>query len=387
MTGRGRVAITCMAMLTAVTVTGCEWGGLNSLPLPGTAGTGDNAYEIRVELPDATMLTQNSPVRVDDVTVGSVRRIEAERCRTDCLSAWHSVVTLGIDGGVTVPVNATAKVGQTSLLGSNHVELAPPPDEPPQGMLEDGDVIPLERAGAFPTTEQALSALSVVLNGGGLAQLQDITRELDTALTGHTDAARDLLPRLAELTGTLNGQRSDIVSALEGLDRLSGAFAQDQQVLVDALDDVPSALDVLAGQRANITAAVSSAGRLSAVANEVIATSGDNLEADLRHLTPVLDTLANTGNHLVDVLSILLTFPFSTKHMDRWLIGDYANLDINLDLTNSRLDSNFLTGTPLGGTLGGVEGLLGQMAGTAGHAVDPLRGPVAAPVSRGGGAP
>jgi phospholipid/cholesterol/gamma-HCH transport system substrate-binding protein len=384
---RGRVAVTCLALLTAVTVTGCEWGGLNSLPLPGTEGTGDGAYEIRVELPNATMLTQNSPVRVDDVTVGSVRRIEAEPSYTDGSPSWHAVVTLGIDGGITVPANATAKVGQTSLLGSNHIELAPPPDTPPQGALEDGDVIPLDRAGAFPTTEQALSALSVVLNGGGLAQLQDITRELDIALAGHTDAARDVLPRLAELTGTLNGQRGDIASALEGLDRLSGAFAQDQQILLDALDDVPPALDVLVGQQANITAAVSSAGRLSAVANEVIATSGDNLEADLRHLAPVLDTLAGTGNHLVDVLSILLTFPFSTKHMDRWLIGDYANLDINLDLTNSRLDSNFLTGTPLGGTLGGVEGMLGQMAGTAGHAVDPLRDPVTASASRSGGTP
>jgi len=39
---------------------------------------------------------------------------------------WHALVTMRIDGDVELPANATAKLGQTSLLGSLHVELAPP---------------------------------------------------------------------------------------------------------------------------------------------------------------------------------------------------------------------------------------------------------------------
>ena len=60
-----------------VLLAGCQFGGLNSLNMPGTAGHGKGSYTITVELPDVATLPQNSPVMVDDVTVGSVSGVEA----------------------------------------------------------------------------------------------------------------------------------------------------------------------------------------------------------------------------------------------------------------------------------------------------------------------
>ncbi len=372
-------AVVAMAAAVVLGAGGCEWSGLNSLPLPGAEGTGDDAYKVQIQMPNVTTLTRNSPVRVNDVTVGSVSNIEVQ--------GWHALVTVTIRHGVDLPANATAKIGQTSLLGSNHVELAAPTGVPAEGTLKDGDVIPLDRAGAYPTTEQTLSSLSVVLNGGGLAQLQDITSELNKALDGRTDSARDLLPQLNELVTKLDDQRGDIVAALDGLNRLSGTFAREKDTLTNALDGIPPALEVLVDQRQNITNALVSLGKLSDVATRVIDTSGEDLKANLHSLTPVLEQLANTGNHLTDVLSLLITFPFSMTNMDHWLKGDYANLMMSIDLTGPRLDSNFLTGTPLGGVFGGVEGLLGKSAGVAGQASDPVHGPLRPPPPPPGPAP
>ncbi|HEY5845107.1 MAG TPA: MlaD family protein, partial [Mycobacterium sp.] len=61
----------------AVLLAGCSFGGLNSLDMPGTKGHGSGSYTITVELPDVATLPQNSPVMVDDVTVGSVSGIDA----------------------------------------------------------------------------------------------------------------------------------------------------------------------------------------------------------------------------------------------------------------------------------------------------------------------
>jgi phospholipid/cholesterol/gamma-HCH transport system substrate-binding protein len=364
---RRSVAVIATTTALALALTGCEWNGLNSVPLPGTEGGEDGAYTVQIEMPNVTTLSQNSPVRVNDVTVGTVTGIE--------LDGWHAVVTVSINPDVELPANATAKIGQTSLLGSQHLELAPPPGIAPEGTLEDGDVIPLDRAGAYPTTEQTLSSLSVVLNGGGLAQINDITRELNAALGGREESIRDLLPQLDQLVGSLDAQRGEIISAMEGIDRLASTVNAQSETLTAALDGIPPALEVLVGERQNLTNALVALGNLSTTATRVINETGDDLESNLASLVPVLTQLAGTGNALTDVLSLMLTFPFAMKNMDQVFRGDYANLMMTIDMTNARLDTNFLGGTNAGTRLAGVEGALGAFAGTAGQAENPLATP------------
>ncbi|MGK8487598.1 MCE family protein [Nocardia asiatica] len=367
-----RTAVVAVGLAVALGVSGCQWDGLNSLPMPGTEGTAPGSYQVRIQMPNVTTLTRNSPVRVHDVTVGTVSKIEVED--------WHALVTVTLNPDVRLPANAVAKIGQTSLLGSNHLELAAPTDQAPEGELKAGDVIPLARAGIFPTTEQVLSSLSVVLNGGGVAQLETITRELNSALTGREEAIRDLLPQLNELTTNLDRQTGDIIAAMSGLDRLGGQLAEQRDVVAAAIEQIHPALTVLADRRANITRALSALGELSDVVRRIVAASGEDLKANLDSLVPALKALSDTGNNLTEALKILATFPFPMKNLDHAIKGDYLNLFMTVDITGRRLDSNFLTGTPLGGRFGGVEGALGSFApGTAAQNGDPATGPLQPP--------
>lgn len=365
-----RVCTAAIAVCVTLTLAGCQWDGLESLPLPGTEGRGEDAYRVQIQMPNVTTLSQNSPVMVDDVTVGTVDSITVQN--------WHALVTVSLNGDVELPENVTAKIGQTSLLGSQHLALVAPVHA--EGRLSGGDVIPLERAGAYPTTEQTLSSLSVVLNGGGLAQIQDITTELNSAIGGREDSIRDLLPRLDELVTGLDAQRQDIIDAMSGIDRLAVNVQNQNATLTRALNEVPPALDVLTAQRPNITGAFTSLGRLSDVVSRLVESSGQDLHTNIASLTPVLRALADSGNALTDVLSVLLTYPFPQEGINNVMRGDYANLAMTIDMSLPRLDANFLTGTPLAGRLGGLEGALGtQAAPTAATANDPLRAPLDPP--------
>ncbi|WP_330251928.1 MCE family protein [Nocardia sp. NBC_00565] len=368
---RRRMAGAVMGLAIALGVTGCQWDGLNSLPMPGAQGNDPNAYQVQIQMPNVTTLTQNSPVRVNDVTVGTVSKIEVQD--------WHALVTVKLQHDVRLPANATARIGQTSLLGSNHLELAAPKDVPAQGELKNGDIIPLARAGVYPTTEQTLSSLSVVLNGGGISQLETITHELNATFNGREDAIRDLLPQLNELTTTLDTQTKDIIDAMGGLDRFAGTLAQQKDRVAAAIEQIHPALTVLADRRENITHTITALGDLSDVVQRIIAQGGDNLKANLANLAPVLETLASTGNNLVEVMKVLFTFPFPMKNLDNAVKGDYMNLIMTVDITGKRLDSNFLTGTPLGGRFGGVEGALGGLAGTAEGNSNPATAPLQTP--------
>jgi phospholipid/cholesterol/gamma-HCH transport system substrate-binding protein len=347
-----------MVLLAAVVLTavsGCGWRGLNSLPLPGTAGEGPGSFTIQVQLPDVTSLQQNSRVRVGDVTVGNVSKIE----RQD----WHALLTLRLAGDVDLPANATAKLGQTSLLGSMHVELAPPNAVPPQGKLHEGSLIPLSSAGMYPTTEQTLSAMSLLLNGGGVGQIQDITQALSTAFAGREQDLRSLLEQLDKFVSDLNDQRDDIIAASDSLNNLVGQFAADEPVVDHALRTLPDALALLRDERSKLADALDQFGKFSALtANAVDQTKG-NLVAELGQLGSVLESLANAGPALTRGPEMLVAYPWPTQNLEKWVRGDYANLTAILDLTLNRIDAGLFTGTRFEGKLTELEMQWGRTMG------------------------
>jgi phospholipid/cholesterol/gamma-HCH transport system substrate-binding protein len=354
-TGLRRRWLAALTILLVTGTTGCQWRGLNSLPLPGTAGGGPGSFIIQAQLPNVTNLQPNSRVRVGDVTVGNVTKVE--------MQGWHALLTISLDGDVDLPANATVKVGQTSLFGSLHIELAPPVDEPPNGKLHDGSLIPLSAASTYPSTEQTLAAISMVLNGGGVGQIQDITEALSTAFDGRADDLRSLINQLDEYVGHLDDQKNDILAAAQSLNNLVGQIAAQKPVVDKALETIPDALKVLSDQRQTIADAVQKLGQFSALASDSITQTKDALVQELRDVAPVLKSLADAGPALTRALDVLPTYPFPKSTLTKWNRGDYANLTAVIDLTLSRLDSSFLTGTRFEGELTELELQWGRTIG------------------------
>lgn len=350
-----RIVAGCAIAIAVTGSSGCAWQGLNSLPLPGTAGGGSDAFTIQAQLPNVTNLQPNSRVRVGDVTVGNVTKID--------MQGWHALLTISLDSDVDLPANTTAKLGQTSLFGSLHIELAPPIDAPPEGRLHSGSLIPLSAAGTYPTTEQTLAAVSLVLNGGGVGQVQDITEALSTAFAGRSDDLRSLVNQLDTYVGHLNDQKHDIIAAAESLNNLIGQIAEQKPVVDRALKTIPEALAVLNDQRQAIADAVTQLGKFAALAGDSINQTKTALVRELTHLAPVLKSLADAGPALTRALSVLPTYPFPKETLTNWARGDYANLTAIIDLTLSRLDSSFLTGTRFEGSLTELELQWGRTIG------------------------
>lgn len=329
--------LVALVVALSLAVSGCAWHGLNSLPLPGTEGNGPGSYLVSAQMPDVNNIQANSRVRVADVTVGHVTRIERQ--------GWHALVTMRLNGDVDLPANATAKIGTTSLLGSYHIELSAPKVEPPQGKLRAGAVIPLSRGGAYPSTEQTLAALSLVLNGGGLGQIQDITEALSTAFRGREHDVRSLIGQLDQFSAYLNDQSGDIIAAAESLNRLVGKFAAQQPVLDRALATIPDALAVLNEERGKLVEAADQLSKFSALTADSVTKTKSSVLSELAELGPVLESLADAGPSLTRSLSLLGTFPFPNETFQNFQRGDYANLTAIVDLTLSRIDQGIFTGT------------------------------------------
>jgi phospholipid/cholesterol/gamma-HCH transport system substrate-binding protein len=372
MTGRARVTrMVAAASCTALLATGCSFGGVNSLPLPGTVGTGQGAAKYHVQLANVGSLESNSPVMIGDVVVGAVGRMTVDN--------WHADVEISVEPDVVIPANAIATVGQTSLLGSMHLALDPPMGQQPSGRLKPGDTIGLSDSSTYPSTEQTLSSLSVVVNGGGLGQMGDIVREFNAAVGGREGQMRDLLVRLNDFVGLLDSQRSDINASIDSLNRLSGTFAGQRDVLARALERIPPAMDVLIQERPRLTTALDKLRVFSDTATGLINDTQADLLRNLNNLEPTLKALSDIGDDLGTVLAYAPTFPYPQNFIDRAVRGDYLNQFIVFDFTIPRLKRGLFLGTRWG-----QEGA--PMVPAPGdpwylnYTLDPLTDPVAPPI-------
>ncbi|OBK80178.1 MCE family protein [Mycobacterium sp. 1164985.4] len=337
MIGRRLVAT---GLTLALTVTGCSFQGVNSLPLPGAVGRGPDASVYHVELANVGTLESNSPVMIDDVVVGSVGKMT--------LHGWHIDLDVSVKPDVAVPANAVATVGQTSLLGSMHVALDPPPGEKPSGRLNPGATIGLNETSTYPSTEETLSSLAAVVNGGGLGQIGDIIANFNAALSGRQGTVRDLIARLDTFVGTLYEQRDNIIATIDELNRFSQRLGDEQRVLTRALDKIPPALDVLIRERPNFTTALNRLGEFSDTVAGLINDTQTDLVTNLQNLEPTLRALGDVGAEIDTALAWLPTFPLPQNLIDRGVRGDYVNLFVTVDWTNARLKRGLLLGTALG---------------------------------------
>jgi phospholipid/cholesterol/gamma-HCH transport system substrate-binding protein len=300
---RGRLRVLVALVTLVLMLAGCGFRGAYSFNLPGGADIGDDPYTVQVAFLDVLDLVPQSGVKVADVPVGRVDRIELRK-------DWTALVTLTVNGDVDLPANAVAKIQQSSLLGEKFIELAAPGNEKPEGTLRDHPRIPLERTNRNVEVEELLGALSLVLNGGGLAQLQTINRELGEALQGRESAVRSTLTQLDTFIGGLDTQKAEINRALDSANSLASTLAARTATIDTALQDIGPGLDVINQQRDLLVSMLQGLARLGDVGTRVINQSSADTVADLKLLQPILTQLAAAGPDLAGSLDLLLTYPF-----------------------------------------------------------------------------
>ena len=197
----------------------------------------------------------------------------------------------------------------------------------PEGRLHQGSLIPLSSGKLYPTTEQTLAAVSLLLNGGGLGQVQDITQAFSTAF----DRSRRRPAQPARATGHLHRprQRPDR--------RHHRRHRQPQQ-------PGRPVRRAEAGGRQGLDRPFPTRWRCSTISATTSSRRSTNsassarwpptrstrpktaLVHELKDLGPVLESLANAGPALTRSLSFFATFPFPKETLTKWFRGDYANL-------------------------------------------------------------
>ncbi|MEB3020198.1 MCE family protein [[Mycobacterium] crassicus] len=338
-------------LMAALTLSSCtSWRGIANVPLPGGPGSGAGSYTVYVQVPDTLALSGNSRVLVADVFVGAVERIE--------LKNWVATLRVKLNKDVHLPRNATAKIGQTSLLGSQHIELASPSD--PVGELRNGDTIALNNSTSYPTIERTLAGLALLLQRGGLSDLDTITTEFAALSNGRADQIRAFLTKLDTFVGNLNDQREDITRAIDSTDRLLSYFSAHNDAIDRALTDFPPLFKYFNAQQAIFINAVDALGQMGTQVNEQIAPARSDLNKVLTSFQCPARELRKASPYIPDLMQVMITAPYHVDGAFKAVRGDFINTSLVVDLTYASIDNAILTGTGFSGMLRALEQSFGH---------------------------
>lgn len=291
---RHRWIASAAVTLTATVTVGCGVT-LESLPLPSPGISGDT-YELSAVFTDALNLPFKAKVKLGGADVGEVESVS--------VANYTARVAMRIMEEVKLPVGTKAELRQATPLGDVFIALSAPPDAQPQTpALQAGSSIPIESTSAGATVEDLMSSVSLLLNGGGLSQVQNIVAELDNAVTGHTDDAANVITGLTDVIRTLNERSADIGRVLDDARQLTESFADNNEQIDAALISIAPAIGTLASTNDDLVATLASLDTAAGNMDEVLARAGDDLVTTIDQSSTALGSIAAIGDQLAPLLA------------------------------------------------------------------------------------
>lgn len=339
------VRLAALLVTGALTASGCSTT-LQDVPLPGTGVSGDT-ITITADFEEALNLAQGATVKVNGVDSGKVQDVTVDgfRAQAEMLVRTEAELHEG----------ATARLRYTTPLGELFVDVTNPDTGPP---LEDGAHLTTRSTSTAPTVEDALSQASLLVNGGGLAQLQTVTDELNAALGGREDTVRSLLDRSTVFLTEANATTADIDRALRAFDSVAHTLDARRTTINRALREIRPAARVLRRNTDGLSHLLQEVEGFSSTANTTVRRTRAQLLSIIREVEPVLAELARNRDRFGLSLDQLVVLGDTVGGL---VPGDYLNIALDLHFDQRALQTLPGAGrAPSAGVAGlDLESLLG----------------------------
>jgi phospholipid/cholesterol/gamma-HCH transport system substrate-binding protein len=336
---RAALALLLAALLTAFTACGTT---MRDLPIPGTGVSGDT-IEIKADFEDALNLAVGAPVKVNGVDMGKVEEIKAKD--------FTATATLTLKKDAEVRQGAHARLRYTTPLGELFVDITNPAAG---AVLADGAVLTTSSTTTAPSVEDALAQASLLINGGGLDQLQTVTEELNKALNGNEGDYRALLDKASVFLTQANSTTTAIDGVLTSLNSLSKTLNARQGTINRAVREIRPAAKVLREHTPQFTELLAEIEKFTGAANSTVTATRAQLLSILKEIEPVLaEFQKNNGTFETSLRAVI----DAAAAADNVVATDYLNIALELHVDNLNVNG-LLTGT-VNGLVKDLLGLLG----------------------------
>lgn len=308
-------------MLLAPLLSACG-PGYQDLSLPGSGMPGET-YRLEAVFDDALNLSSGAQVKVNGLLVGRVQDVRAE--------GFRAVAGIDVRQDVELRQGSTARLRYDTPLGELFVQVVAAESGP---VLDDGDRLSAKVTSTAPTVEDTLAQASLLINGGGLAQLQTINEELNAAIGGQEGTVRRTLRRSREFLAGANAGAEELDSVVRDLTATAKLLSARQGVFREALRALGPAARVLRNNTRPLVRLLDRTERLTTRANRTLSATQQELTRILTQLGPILAEIHSAEAAFVHGLTSVAS---ADRRLRQAIPGDFMPVDSIIVVDLARL--------------------------------------------------
>jgi virulence factor Mce-like protein len=266
-------------------------GTVISLSGPGPA-------EYTAYFSEAVGVNPGSDVDVLGVKVGAIDSVQPQ---------GHDVkVVMSVDRGVTIPAGADAVVIVPSVIADRYIQLTPAYTG--GAALASGGVIPESRTATPVEVDQVYSAIAKLagdLGPNGVnshGALSDVLNTGAANLKGNGQSLATVINQMSQLARTLNGSQDNFFGTIRNLQEFAALLKSNNSQVKTAQAQLAEVSGFLAGDRSDLAAALSQLSTALAQVQSFISANRSKLKANITNLEGITAVLVKERASLAEAL-------------------------------------------------------------------------------------
>ena len=250
-----------------------------------------DTYDMSAVFEDATGVLKGDAVKIAGVDVGRVTGTD--------IKDGKAVLSFNVDTDVQLPTDSEVAIRWRNVLGQRFVYIYPGDDDQ---VWDEGDTIPLSHTNDVADIGEFLNRVGPILKAIDPEQANAFLDAVNTALANNEENVQSLLDAGASLASDLSERDGHIARTIENADTIMEAFASQDDQIASIIDDLDNVSGVLARRTDDVNRLVTNFADVQDQLDELLATSGSNIDATIGSLDAVTGTLASNKTNLARTL-------------------------------------------------------------------------------------
>lgn len=259
---------------------------------------------VQAKFRSSTGLYEGNEVAVLGIPVGHVTEIRPQ--------GKHVLVTLSINAGAEIPVDAVAAMVSPSVVTDRHVELTPAYRGGPK--MRGGDLIPLDRTRTPVEIDRVIAAADqlaaeLARTDGGKGVVRDSVDVAAENLQGNGRKINETITSMSRAVGTLSGKRDALTGLIRNVEALTKAAARNEQTIRSFTSNLTEVTELFAENSPEFGTLMTRVNKLLDETESLIGENRKGIRTVLDRARVTTSTLMRNQQDLAEAVDLLpLTF-------------------------------------------------------------------------------